>query len=110
MWKFLGQGLNPSHCSDPSCRSKDIISLTHCATKESPRIFKRSQGFLSLVEKLKLRLSGKNEPEAVPTCEILQRVSAFYYFRECLLLSFKHKIHAYTSLIASREPSTKWGA
>ena len=32
MWKFLGQGLNLSHSSDPSCCSDSARSLT-CCTK-----------------------------------------------------------------------------
>ena len=31
---FLGQGLNPCHCSDPSCCSDNARSLSCCITRE----------------------------------------------------------------------------
>jgi len=34
MWKFPGQGLNPSHSSDLSCTRGNAESLTYCATRE----------------------------------------------------------------------------
>ena len=34
MWKFLGQGLNLCHSSNPSCHRDNARSLTYCATKE----------------------------------------------------------------------------
>ena len=34
MWKFLGQGLNPCHSSDPSCCSDNVRSITRAATGE----------------------------------------------------------------------------
>ena len=34
MWKFLGQGSNPHHSSDPCHCSDNVESLTHCATRE----------------------------------------------------------------------------
>ena len=34
MWKFLSQGWNPCHGSDPSCFSDNARSLTCCTTRE----------------------------------------------------------------------------
>ena len=34
--KFLGQGLNPGHSSNPNCSSDNSGSLTHCSTGELP--------------------------------------------------------------------------
>jgi len=34
MWKFPGQGMNPSHSSDPSHCHDNIESLTCCTTRE----------------------------------------------------------------------------
>ena len=34
MWKFLGQGLNPRHCSNWSHCSDNVSSLTRCTTRE----------------------------------------------------------------------------
>ena len=34
MWKFLGQGSNLHHSSDPSCSRNNARSLTHWATRE----------------------------------------------------------------------------
>ena len=34
IWKFLDQGLNPVHSSDPSCCSDNAESLTCCATRK----------------------------------------------------------------------------
>ena len=39
MQKFLGQGLNPYHSSDPSHSSDSVGSLTHCTTGEIPLFF-----------------------------------------------------------------------
>ena len=36
IWKFPGQGLNPRHCSYPSCCSDNTTSLTRFSTKEFP--------------------------------------------------------------------------
>lgn len=42
MEKFLGQGWNPRHSSDPSCISDNARSLTHWATREFPLVFHNS--------------------------------------------------------------------
>ena len=34
IWKFPGQGLNPSHGSSPHCVSDNTRSITHCATRK----------------------------------------------------------------------------
>lgn len=39
MWKFLGQGSNPHHSSNPSCCSDNTGSLTCCATGEILALF-----------------------------------------------------------------------
>ena len=40
MWKFTGQELYPRHSSYPSCCRDNAGSLTHCATRELPKILK----------------------------------------------------------------------
>ena len=45
LWKFLGQGSNLCHSSDPSCCSDTTRSLPHCATRELlPHSFRRDLG------------------------------------------------------------------
>ena len=36
IWKFLGQGLNPSHSCDLCCHCDNAASLTHCTTVGAP--------------------------------------------------------------------------
>ena len=36
MWKFLGQGSNPHHSSNPSRCNDNARSLTHCTKREFP--------------------------------------------------------------------------
>ena len=45
LWKFLGQGSNLCHSSDPSCCSDTTRSLPRCATRELlPHSFRRGLG------------------------------------------------------------------
>ena len=50
MRKFLGQGLNPCHSSNPSHSSDNARSLTHCTTRELCYVhFYRYQNCMLLV-------------------------------------------------------------
>ena len=64
IWKFLGQGSNPCHSSNPSHCSDTTRFLTHCATKEL-------QDFIILIQCCLCTLYGiliwsvsKADPEA----------------------------------------------
>ena len=39
MWKFLGQGSNPCHCSNPIQHIENAGSLTCCTTRELLKLF-----------------------------------------------------------------------
>ena len=55
MWKFPGQGLNPSHSSDLSCTRGNAESLTYCATRE----LLHAPSFVCLFVCLLFRAPGK---------------------------------------------------
>ena len=46
MWKFLGQGSNLCHRSNPSCWSDNTRSFIHCAIKELLKFFANIKIFI----------------------------------------------------------------